>query len=71
MPPANLVTGRLLFAPAAVPPYPFWCVYERLDGGAVAHVRYLGLLPRREDETAEALVSRAGERFACAGPERE
>ena len=62
--PANLKLSRLILTPASLPGSGrFWLVYERLDAGDVCHIRYLGLLPAREGETTEAMVSRAAAHF--------
>ena len=67
-PPVNLAQSALVLVPAELPGLGrFWGVYERLDGGAVAHVRYLGVLPGAADETAEALTQRAAAQFASRG----
>lgn len=63
-PPANLHLALLLFCPADLPGCErFWAVWERLDGGAVVHGRYLGLLPVQDGEGLEALTDRARARF--------
>ena len=63
-PPDNLRQTALCLVPAELPGLSrFWAVYERLDRGAVAHMRYLGALPGLDGETAEALTIRALKTF--------
>lgn len=63
-PPANVGAARVAVVPGALVPGRVWLVYERLDGGEVAHVRYVGLLPAQDGETAEALMERAAAKVA-------
>jgi hypothetical protein len=65
--PDNLRQSALCLVPAELPGLArFWAVYERLDAGPVAHIRYLGALPGRDGETAEQLTTRALEQFGGA-----
>jgi hypothetical protein len=66
MPPANLKTETLMLTSAELPGSGrFWALYERLDNGPVAHVRYAGLLPCQDGETPEALLTRARAQLAA------
>lgn len=59
MPPENLFHAPVMVVPADLPPVGLWAVYELVEPGRVAHARYVGMMPRLEGETAEALMTRA------------
>ena len=61
--PANLRRAGFVLEAAELPGIGrVWEVWERLDLGMVTHLRYVGILPPAEDESAEGLMERAADK---------